>query len=47
MLRDVIFEAAASADLGPKKEESHLLPGTIAKPVTSPSGDGRMEETRQ
>ena len=32
MLRDVIFEAAASADLGPKKEESHLLPGTIARP---------------
>ena len=30
MLRDVLFEAAASADLGPSKEERHLLPGTIA-----------------
>ena len=32
MLRDVLFEAAASADLGPTKEERHLLPGTIARP---------------
>ena len=32
ILRDVIFEAAASADLGPVKEERHLLPGTIARP---------------
>ena len=32
MLRDVIFEAAASADLGPSKEEKNLLPGTIARP---------------
>ena len=32
MLRDVLFEAAASADLGPSKEERHLLPGTIARP---------------
>ena len=32
MLRDVIFEAAASADLGPSKEERHLLPGTVARP---------------
>ena len=31
-LRDVLFEAASSADLGPKKEERHLLPGTIARP---------------
>ena len=32
MLRDVIFEAAASADLGPTKEERHPLPGTSARP---------------
>ena len=32
MLRDVIFESAASADLGPSKEEKYLLPGTIARP---------------
>ena len=32
MLRDVIFEAAAAADLGPTKEERHLLPGTTARP---------------
>ena len=32
MLRDVLFEAASSADLGPSKEERHLLPGTIARP---------------
>ena len=32
ILRDVIFETAASADLGPSKEERHLLPGTIARP---------------
>ena len=32
ILRDVIFETAASADLGPTKEERHLLPGTIARP---------------
>ena len=32
MLRDVLYEAAASADLGPSKEERHLLPGTIARP---------------
>ena len=32
MLRDVIFEAASSADLGPTKEEKHLLPGTSARP---------------
>ena len=31
-LRDVLFEAASTADLGPKKEERHLLPGTIARP---------------
>ena len=38
MLRDVLFEAAASADLGPSKEERHLLPGQ----VTSPSAAGQM-----
>ena len=32
ILRNVIFEAAASADLGPVKEERHLLPGTVARP---------------
>ena len=32
MLRDVIFEAAAAADLGPTKEERHLLPGNSARP---------------
>ena len=32
LLRDVLFEAAASADLGPSKEEKHLLPGTSARP---------------
>ena len=32
MLRDVIYETAASADLGPAKEERHLLPGTSARP---------------
>ena len=32
MLRDVIFETAASADLGPAKEERDLLPGTSARP---------------
>ena len=31
-LRDVLFEAAASADLGPTREEKHLLPGTVARP---------------
>jgi len=30
LLRDVFFETAASADLGPTKEERHVLPGTIA-----------------
>ena len=29
-MRDVLFETAASADLGPIKEEKYLLPGTIA-----------------
>ena len=28
----MLFEAASNADLGPKKEERHLLPGTIARP---------------
>ena len=32
MIRDVVFEAAASADLGPSREEPHLLPGTAARP---------------
>ena len=32
MLRDVLFETASSADLGPSKEERHLLPGTSARP---------------
>lgn len=32
MLRDVLFEAAASAALGPSKEEPHLLPGSQARP---------------
>ena len=32
MIRDVLFETAASADLGPSREEKHLLPGTIARP---------------
>ena len=32
-LCDVLFETAASADLGPTKEEKNLLPGTIARPV--------------
>ena len=32
MLRDVIFETASSVDLGPIREERHLLPGTIARP---------------
>ena len=32
LLRDVLFEAAASADLGPTKEEKYLLPGTAARP---------------
>ena len=32
LLRDVLFETAASADLGPTKEERHMLPGTIARP---------------
>ena len=27
-----LFETAASADLGPSREEKHLLPGTIARP---------------
>ena len=31
-LRDVVFEAAASASLGPAREEAHLLPGTAARP---------------
>ena len=31
-LRDVIFEAAASASLAPAREERHLLPGTAARP---------------
>ena len=30
LLGDVLFETAASADLGPTKEEKYLLPGTIA-----------------
>ena len=32
LLRDVIFETAASAVLGPTKEERHILLGTIARP---------------
>ena len=32
LIRDVLYEAAASADLGPAKEERHLLPGTSARP---------------
>ena len=32
MIRDVLYEAAASADLGPSREEPHLLPGTAARP---------------
>lgn len=32
LLRDVLYEAAASADLGPSKEEPHLIPGTAARP---------------
>ena len=32
MLRDVLYETAASADLGPTREEKHLLPGTVARP---------------
>ena len=32
LIRDVIYEAAASADLGPSKEEPHLLPGSVARP---------------
>ena len=32
LLRDVLFDTAASADLGPTKEEKNLLPGTIARP---------------
>ena len=32
MLRDVLFETAASADLAPSREEKHLLPGTVARP---------------
>ena len=32
MLRDVVFETAASADLGPSKEERNLLPGSVARP---------------
>ena len=32
LIRDVIYEAAASADLGPAKEEPHLLPGSAARP---------------
>ena len=32
-LRDVLFEAAAGAALGPVREERHLLPGTAAKPA--------------
>ena len=31
-LRDVIFEAAASASLAPAREERHLLPGSAARP---------------
>ena len=31
-LRDVLYEAAASAALAPVKEERHLLPGTAARP---------------
>ena len=31
-LRDVLFEAAASAALGPVREERHLLPGSAARP---------------
>ena len=32
MLRDVLFETAASADLAPSREEKYLLPGTVARP---------------
>ena len=32
LLRDILFETAASADLAPTKEEKYLLPGTIARP---------------
>ena len=32
LLRDVLYEAAASADLGPSKEEPHLIPGSAARP---------------
>ena len=32
LVRDVVFEAAASADLAPSKEEPHLLPGSAARP---------------
>ena len=32
ILRDVLFEAASSAALGPIREEPHLLPGTAARP---------------
>ena len=38
ILRDVIFETAASADLGPTKEERHMLLAL----AMSPSGDGQM-----
>ena len=31
-LRDVVFEAAASACLAPVREEAHLLPGSAARP---------------
>ena len=31
-LRDVVFEAAASASLGPVLEKAHLLPGNAARP---------------
>ena len=31
-LRDVLFEAAASASLAPAREERHLLPGSAARP---------------
>ena len=31
-MRDVVFEAAASASLAPAREERHLLPGSAARP---------------
>ena len=32
-LRDAIYQAAVSATVGPKREESELLPGLEARPV--------------